>query len=174
MKGGRIAWRRVRWLLCGLLLSGAVGAVELVLPDLQGRDVRLSDYRGDWVLVNFWATWCGPCVEELPLLESLHRQADVGVRVIGINMEAQEPALITAFLQQLGITYPNLLAPPDEPTVLGRVEGLPLSLLIDPTGQVVARHAGAFDAPMLRRWLQRHQRTGTGGTTSSVPVERGE
>ena len=90
------------FLLC--ILTGIThgGQDDFTLPDIDGRAHSLSDYRGKWVLVNYWATWCPPCLEELPELEVFHTNAEGKAVVLGVNMEEIDEPQLRAFVEQQG------------------------------------------------------------------------
>jgi peroxiredoxin len=131
-------------------------APELTLPDLDGRPHRLADYRGRRVLLNLWASWCAPCLKEMPALAAAQAKfGDRGAIVLGIGMD--EPARARAFLAAHPVGYPILLGrlePPDTATALGDADGvLPYSVLLDADGLVRAARRGTLDAATLERWL---------------------
>ena len=90
----------------GLLFSVQVGAFQF--KDTEGKIHTLADYQGRWVVVNFWATWCPPCLEEIPDLISLYENRD-DVMVIGVAMEFSDPALVMNFVDRMSISYPTVL-----------------------------------------------------------------
>jgi thiol-disulfide isomerase/thioredoxin len=143
----------------------AAGADDFTLPDLDGEPHSLSDYRGKWVLVNYWATWCPPCLEELPELEVFHSGAEGKAVVLGINMEAIELPELRAFVEQQFLSYPILVATerPGRDQLLGPVEGLPTSYLVTPAGEVVARQVGTVTAEAIRAFIERHEAENGGG-----------
>lgn len=152
--------------LCiALLASAAAGANDFTLPDLDGRPQSLSDYRGQWVLVNYWATWCPPCREELPELEVFHRGAEGRAVVLGVNMEAIDGPALRAFVEQQFLSYPILVASdrPSRQQLVGPVEGLPTSYLVAPDGEVVAREVGPVTAEAISAFIERYETRNGGG-----------
>ncbi len=130
------------------------------LPGLDGQQHRLSDYRGKWVLVNYWATWCPPCREELPELEVFHSQSDGKAVVLGVNMESIRRERLKAFVDEQFLSYPILLAGPRprKDQRLGPITGLPTSYLVSPRGEVVARQVGPLTADALRGFIERFEK----------------
>jgi len=130
-----------------------VRAPDLDLPDLAGKQTRLSELRGRPVLLNFWATWCPPCQDELPVLQAAHQQYADRLVVMGIDLEESKET-VAAFLAGRGITYPILLDPNGQITNgLYQVQGLPTSIFIRPDGVVSARHVGPLTATDIDRYL---------------------
>lgn len=128
-------------------------APELYLSDLQGNPVSLTDYRGQVVLVNNWATWCPPCKAEMPALQAYydkHRHQNFTI----IAIEAGEPvAEVTAFVQQYRLTFPVWLDPGQKATAAFRNPGLPSSYVIDPKGNVRLAWTGAISGEMLEKYV---------------------
>ena len=118
-------------------------APDFSLPRLDGdRMVRLSDHRGQVVLVNFWATWCKPCEEEMPAMERLYRRlGPKGFEMLAISVDA-DPEPVRGFREKMSITFPLLLDPSQETARVYQTMGFPESLLIDPEGNVVERYVG--------------------------------
>lgn len=141
--------------------TSAANQVDFALPDMDGKTHKLSDYRGKWVVVNYWATWCPPCLEELPELERFHLDHEAkGAMVLGINMERITPKALRRFVDEQMLSYPILMAEPAAASELGKVPGMPTSFLIDPQGQVVARKLGAVTAKTIEQLLAKHQKDG--------------
>ncbi len=143
-------------LLLALLITsspptGAAG-LNFTLPGLDGRPVRLADFRGQWVIVNFWASWCTPCLLEMPELESFHQNQRGRAVVIGVNCEALAPAEIRLFVKRLGVTFPIALSVgqrlPGFP-----LKGLPTTFLVSPTGAIAHTYLGVVDTTLLARRL---------------------
>ena len=128
----------------------------LVLPDLDGKPHRLADYRGRRVLLNFWASWCAPCLREMPALAAAQAKfGEQGVIVVGIAMD--EPMHVRSFLAAHPVDYPILIGemgPPSTSLKLGNThQVLPYSVLIDTDGRILATHAGPLSAARLTEWL---------------------
>lgn len=128
---------------------------DLVLPDLAGTPVALSRFDGKPVLLNFWASWCPPCVEEMPVLDAF-AQANPDWHVVGIAVEPAEAA--RDYLAEHPVSYPILVGQadaPDESLPFGNTRGvLPYTVLIGADGRIVKRHAGAFDRAELDAWVR--------------------
>ncbi|MET0089392.1 MAG: TlpA disulfide reductase family protein [Candidatus Thiodiazotropha sp.] len=143
--------------LLGILLSAQTVLAEPVdfeLKGLDGKTYRLSDYRGKWVLVNYWATWCPPCREELPELEVFHNNhKDKGAVVLGVAMERIDPPRLKAFVDEQFLSYPILMTEPAARTELGRIPGLPTSFLVNPKGEPVARQVGPVTVEDLESFI---------------------
>jgi DsbE subfamily thiol:disulfide oxidoreductase len=127
------------------LTSGAAGkpAPEFELKSLDGRTVRLSDYRGKAVLLNFWATWCGPCKIEMPWFEELqNKYRSQGLEVIGIAMDDAGEDTVAKFVKDMGVTYTILMGKEAVGVDYGGVLGLPTTFYIDRQGRVVDQVVG--------------------------------
>ncbi|OGS92287.1 MAG: thioredoxin [Gallionellales bacterium GWA2_60_18] len=128
------------WLLA---VPFPVLAADFTLQDLQGKTHRLADYRGKWVLVNFWATWCPPCLSEIPELISLHEaHKERDLVVIGIAMDSGSAKVVGEFAKKRGISYPVISGDSRVGAQIGTVEVLPTSYLYAPDGELVSRQAG--------------------------------
>jgi peroxiredoxin len=123
----------------------AMTAPDFVLPDLSGKVVRMQDLRGKVVLVNLWATWCPPCVEEMPTLEALAKKMAGRDFVLVAISEDEQPKLVKPWIEGRGLTFPVLL---DERGAVGHdygVTGYPETFIIDRQGKVVHHHIGYRD-----------------------------
>ena len=138
-------------------LKPGEGLTDLQLLDSAGQARRLGDWNGKLVLVNFWATWCAPCREEMPLLDRTRRDlAGKGFEVVGIAVDDADA--VATFLKESPVQYPILIgADNDTLRKFGDGSGvLPYSVLIDSEGKLLAQRAGGFSSSSLSRWLQPH------------------
>ena len=149
--------------LFALLLSIAtpltVLAVDMPLTDVHGNTVNLSSYQGKWLVVNYWATWCPPCIVEMPELQSFHDQhaAAADAMVIGINTELIGKQRLLEFLEDYFITYPIFVSKPTQQSELGLIPGLPTTFLVTPQGKVVARQVGPVTQEMIEQFMLNFQ-----------------
>ena len=117
-------------------------APDFALKSRAGHNVRLSELRGEVVLINFWASWCGPCRQELPLLEQLYQQyREAGFTLLGVNIDENQ-ANAEDMLQRLGVHFPALFDSDKRVSRLYDVDAMPATLLIDRDGRVRYVHRG--------------------------------
>ena len=137
-------------------LPSAADKVDFTLPDLDGKPVSLSDFRGKWVIVNYWATWCPPCLDEIPDLIELHEgNVDKDVVVLGIAYEEVNLDYLKEFVDSHFISYPVMRMDPIPVTELGPVLGLPTTYIISPEGERMARQEGPITLKALEAYLTR-------------------
>ena len=118
-------------------------APEFELKDADGKTVRLSDYKGKVVLLDFWATWCGPCKIEIPWFIEFERQyKDKGFAVIGVSMDEEGWTVVKPFVSDLAINYRILQGNDSTADLYGGVNALPTTFLIDREGRVAWKHEG--------------------------------
>jgi len=126
-------------------------APDFSLPDLSGRQLALSGYRGKVVLLDFWATWCVPCREEIPRfveLQSKHR--DQGLQILGVSMD-DGPEPVRDFYQQFKMNYPVVMGDAKTGELYGGVLGLPIAFMIGRDGRIYAKHIGATDVAVFEK-----------------------
>ena len=119
---------------------------DFFLKDLTGKKVEIKQYKGKIIFLNFWATWCGPCKEEMPSLEVLHRQfkgENFVLMTISVDYEGLIP--VREFLNKQRYTFPVLLDPNGEVLDLFEVKGIPTTFIIDKRGRVIGRAIGPRD-----------------------------
>ncbi len=127
-----------------LASSGLEGqaAPDFALKSSTGENLRLSEYRGDVVMINFWATWCGPCRQEMPLLDELFtRYQRVGFSLLGVNID-DDSRRAMQMAEDLGINFPVLFDTRKEVSKLYEVEAMPVTVLVDREGNVRHVHHG--------------------------------
>lgn len=129
------------------------------LPGLDGQPVRLADFRGRWVIVNFWASWCSPCLLEMPDLQAFHEAHRDRTTVVGINFENLPSSQIRAFTERLAITFPIALSG-GNPIPGFELKGLPTTFLISPAGKLADTHLGTVNAAMLAERLAELDKAG--------------
>ena len=129
-------------------------APEFSLPELTGQTLDLSAYRGKVVLLDFWATWCDPCRDEIPhFVELQDKYGDQGLQIIGISMD-DETAPVREFYQRFHINYPVTMGNAKIGELYGGVLGLPIAFLIGRDGRIEARHIGATDSSVFEREIK--------------------
>jgi thiol-disulfide isomerase/thioredoxin len=131
--------------LVGLSKPAMSGAPDFNLLDPNGGPVGLSSYRGKLVLLNFWATWCGPCREEMPSMENLSRNfGGQGLAILAIN-QRENAALVNKFMKTHGLNFTTPLDTTGRVAAYYRVYGIPVSYLIDANSQVIGMKSGPMD-----------------------------
>lgn len=137
------------------LVPPAVGqpAKDFNLPLLGGSNQRLHDLRGTPVVINFWATWCGPCREEMPLLDSFAEEYSGHVVVLGINSGESE-SQVAAFVEEIQVDFPILLDEDEQVTDRYFVRNFPITFFVDAEGIVRAQHLGVLSEDLLARYLE--------------------
>jgi cytochrome c biogenesis protein CcmG/thiol:disulfide interchange protein DsbE len=149
----------------GRLANRAAGehgvAPDFALPDLAGKQVNLSSYRGQVVLLDFWATWCGPCREEIPHFVQLqNKYANQGLQIIGVSMD-DGPDPVRDFYRLFQMNYPVVMGNAKTGELYGGVLGLPIAFLIGRDGRITARHIGAINFAALEKEIVALLRTNT-------------
>lgn len=147
------------WLIAVLLAllagcSGEAGEADLGL-DQYGNPVASSEMKGHWLVINYWAIWCGPCRAEVPELNRFARQLDdEPVSLLGVNFDGLQGAELRQDSESLGIEYPVLVTDPGERLGEEPARALPYTLIVDPQGRVRERLSGEQTADSLRAQLQ--------------------
>ena len=149
----------IAWLLCVAPVMSAMAEGKLVfsLPDTRGNIHTLSQYAGKWVVVNYWATSCPPCIKEIPQLETFHqRHMNHDAVVLGVDFEDISLAWLKDFMDSMSMNYPVLRSDMSQQvTPFGVIMMLPTTFIISPAGELVAYQAGAVTAADLEAFIKR-------------------
>jgi thiol-disulfide isomerase/thioredoxin len=143
------------WLI-GLLLALSAAwtqAADFKVTDTDGKTHTLSGYKGKWVLVNYWATWCPPCLDEIPDLIALHENKKNNLVVIGIALDFRSAKQVTDFADGLLVNYPIVLGNSQIVNQIGPVQGLPTTYLYNPDGKMVAQQVGAITRASVESYI---------------------
>jgi peroxiredoxin len=141
-------------------------APDFSLMSLQGQPVRLREFRGKLVVLNFWATWCAPCLQEMPSMERLYRTfKHTAFVLLAVSMDRQGAEVAQPFAENLQLTFPILLDPTSEVARQYGVRGLPTTYLIDPDGLVIGAVIGARD------WYRDEIKALIAGLLRQIPLE---
>ena len=113
--------------------------------DLEGKEISLDAYKGKVVLLNFWATWCGPCRAEIPSLIELQKKYGSQMQILGMNVDDEDETQVRAVVQGEGINYPVVMTSLDVRIAYGGITALPTVFIINTEGKVVQKHVGLFN-----------------------------
>ena len=128
-------------------------AADFTLPLLSGVDFTLSEHRGNAVIIDFWATWCGPCEVQMPVLDALWKhRGGRDLTVVGISVDTDPPEVVATWVEERGFEYPIALGDQELAMRYG-VIGFPTLLIIDPDGGIHTQHVGVLSRPELEEIL---------------------
>ncbi|NOX62302.1 MAG: TlpA family protein disulfide reductase [Chloroflexi bacterium] len=131
-------------------LDGTEPAPDIVLPTPEGDLLALSDFRGQAVFINFWGTYCPPCVKEMPILQALYEEyADRGLMVLGVNVE-EEPEKVRAWTQEHGVTFPIVISDDGTVNPIFGLRAMPTTWFVDANGILRGRIDGEMNAATAR------------------------
>ena len=132
--------------------------IDYALPDIDGVKRNISEFRGKWVVLNFWATWCPPCLQEIPELVEFHEDHHKkDAIVVGVAYENIEPKTLKEFVESYFMSYPILVTSPTSKTPFGVISGLPSTFLISPTGELVATQTGPVTAKLIENFIKQYK-----------------
>ena len=127
-------------------------APEFKLKALDGKEVRLSDFKGKVRIVDFWATWCPPCREEIPDFISLQKQYKAkGLEVIGVSVDRGGPEVVQKFNKEYGVNYTSLMANDEVQAAFGGIRAIPTTFLIDRDGNIVKKYQGLVSKEVFEK-----------------------
>lgn len=141
---------QIVFVVCLLVLSGCAkkdgatdGGIDFTVTDLDGRTVQLSEFRGKTVLLNIWATWCGPCIKEIPDLKEIYEQLkDKDVVVLSVLLDSESPEAAKPIVRdQLKINYPTWYGN-DAFAKQFQIQAFPTTVIIDKNGKIISRNVG--------------------------------
>lgn len=135
---------------------GPVPAPAWTLRDVDGKSVSSADFKGKVVVLDFWATWCGPCRMEIPGFVELQKAyGNKGLAVVGVSLDKEGGRAVKPFMKQFGINYSVVLG--DEKIIrdYGGIEGIPTTFVIDRQGRIVSKHIGYVDKTQFEREITR-------------------
>ena len=145
-------WKRILPIIALWLLTTSAWAFNFT--DTKGQPQSLDAYKGKWVLVNFWATWCPPCLQEIPDLISLQtKYSKTKLAIIGVAMDYNDAKQVTDFANSLHINYPIVLGNDQIAAQVGEIQGLPTSYLYNPAGKIVAYQVGALSKAAVEQYI---------------------
>ena len=146
-------------------------APNFSLRDPDGKTVQLSDYRGKVVLLNFWATWCGPCKVEIPWFIDFERAHKAqGFAVVGISMDEDGWEAVKPFISEAGINYRVLLGNDSISQLYGGVDSLPTTFIIDRDGKIASVHLGLVSKSTYENDLDQLFQSASGARAFGIPV----
>jgi len=132
-------------------------APDFVLKDLQGKEVKLADYKGKVLALNFWATWCPPCRAEIPdFVEAYAANKDKGFEILGLSVDRMTADKLLPFVSRAKINYPVALADTNIVQDYGPIDAIPATIIIDKKGILRHRHIGRMDKETLVRLFNQY------------------
>ena len=152
----------MQMMVLGLLVA-AVGsaavkpAPNFALKTADGKTIELKQLAGKVVVVNFWATWCGPCRAEIPgMLEVYSRYKAKGLEIVGVSLDQQGFSVVTPFVQRMRIDYPVVIGDRNVVAAYGNFQAIPTTFVVDKKGNIVAEHTGSMTKEQFEQVIKPH------------------
>ena len=143
------------WLYAGNVPAADKAAPDFELKSMKGETIKLSDYRGKVVILDFWATWCPPCREEIPHFIKLQKElGEKGLAVIGVSLD-QSDAPVRSFIKEHGINYPVVMGDGRLANRYGGVRAIPTTFIINKDGEIVQKYIGYRPEETFRSDVQK-------------------
>ncbi|MGV2938976.1 peroxiredoxin family protein [Mesobacillus sp. LC4] len=133
-------------------IGAGMVAPNFTLKNLAGEEVSLKDYRGNKVMVNFWATWCPPCKEEMPAMERFYKENSKEVEILAVNLDPQNN--VKGFVEENGLTFPILLDKEGRTQQTYSVISIPTTLIIDEQGLIIKKQIGSLTFEQIQELLK--------------------
>jgi peroxiredoxin len=133
-------------------IDAGMVAPNFILKNLAGEEVSLKDYRGKKVMVNFWATWCPPCKEEMPAMEKFYKKNSKEVEILAVNLDPQNN--VKGFVEEKGLTFPILLDEEGSTQQTYSVISIPTTLILDEQGLILKKHIGSMTFEQMQELMK--------------------
>jgi len=141
------------FLLLGIFFSITTTHAGIAFHDTQGHTFHTANFKGKWIVINFWAPWCSSCASEIPQLNEFYRQKKPNVLFFGFDYDAPSMDILLTQIHQLGIQYPVLVENPERLWQFGNIDVIPMTFIINPQGEIVKKILGTNSAQSLQNTL---------------------
>lgn len=130
-------------------------APDFILKDMKGQKVRLSDLKGKKVMINFWATWCPPCRQEMPEIEKFFQEQKGDIEILAINIDGGAPKNVADYIKKMKLTFPVVLDEQDKVNEMYKVITIPTTFLIDEKGVIVNKYYSVMSLEIMRELIRK-------------------
>jgi thiol-disulfide isomerase/thioredoxin len=158
-------------LLCLLLLPAAAQAKGFTFVDANGKKLTLSDFKGKWVLINFWATWCPPCLKEIPDLVSLY-ESRKDVMIIGVALDYKDSKTVMKYVKSMSVSYPVVLGDRKIAAQIGPVSMLPTTYVFDPEGNPAVYKVGLVSRESLEEFMREYSKASSSPPSGEIRQQK--
>jgi peroxiredoxin len=137
------------------IVAFAQNANAFTMQDAKGNTINFSQFKGKWLIINYWASWCKPCYKEVPELNAFYLQhKNKNTVVLGVSYDRVQGSRLRAAIKRMGIKYPTLVGDPARKLGLGNIPGLPATFIFAPNGQLKARLLGLQTKASIQRAMR--------------------